>query len=169
MTTAVRPGNGKTWDQVFSGYPEKTPAWSLINSYLEQYAILARFGNNTLPHDFIQNKWSDDDECTRCDKPKSEHPFELSLDEEVMLINYRGWKESVVNNDHSEFNEFDPIAFLNALDDDVADSNAWSIEKIGLWVYFLVKIGAVNPTVGHFVGKGFEQNAKDADEFLGVK
>ncbi len=178
MTTAVAPRNAKSWGDFFEGYPEQGQHWSVINSFLEAYAMLGRFGWKDEPHDFKQNQWTDEDECSRCDRPKSQHPYELPLDDMVMLANYHSYKKAF-DEEHSDFSKFDPIKLLDVLTAAhkskakvkkiVYDDNMFTAIKFGLWLYFLTKIGTAEPVVGHFVGRGFDQNEKDANRFLGVE
>lgn len=160
MATAVRPGNGKSWEEVFEGYPDESPLWSLINNFLESYALDARFGFGNMPHDWEQNEWSDEDDCSRCGKSKEEHPIELTADERVLLTHYRQWRDS------DEMDKFDPVDLMKQYHKE-ADKKKPNINivhgmRFGLWLYYLVFLAKQKPEVGHFVGRGFDQNDKDA-------
>jgi len=41
--------------------------------------------------------------------------------------------------------------------------------SLGEYIYILLNLAKAEPVTGHFVGRGFEQNNKDADRFLGAK
>lgn len=166
MTTAVRPGNGKTWEQVFENYPDEHPVWTLINSTLEAVALFGRFGFIGNPHEFQQDKWSTSSKCESCSKPKKDHPIELTLDEQVMLSRYQTAKEAVP--DIAKPWEVWNDAIKNR-PEGTATTDLIELIRLGLQYYYLLKIGATNPQVGHFVGRGFDQNSKDADRFLRVE
>jgi len=163
MTTAVRPGNGKTWEQVFEGYPDKHPVWEAINEILYRYALAGRFGFKNMPHQYKRDVYADDGTCQMCDKTEDRHEFELPLDEQVFLAAYRSFKTEAWTN------RFSPVKAVET-DDNEADSDTISFFKtMGIWFWLYVYIGMTNPQVGHFVGRGFDGNEKAADTFLGVK
>jgi hypothetical protein len=155
MTTAVAPANAMNWSEVFStdkGFPDEGPHWRVINDVLYNIALAGRFGFVGMPHDFKENtnNWSHT-ECDRCDKPRKEHPIELSLTEQVVLAVFRSWSDN---------NEIKNVRY---------NSRKWNkiVREMGTSMLMKCLIANADPRVGHFVGRGFDQNEKDADRFLG--
>ncbi len=153
MSTAIRPSTAKNWDEVFSkekGYPDEGNIWTSVNEILYSMALHARFGSNSTPHPF-EGSDHDRNVCDDCGVNRKEHKDRLTVAQTSMLSYLDFWMkhEKVLNASYGsdEYNEI--------------------VTQLGNTMINFIRIAATNPIVGHFVGRGFEQNQKDADAFLG--
>lgn len=158
MSTAVRPGTGETWEQIFKDYPNEGSMWTYINNVLEYYAMFGRFGWKGNPHEFSVNKWRIDDTCENCERPKEEHPVELELRQIVTCVMMSMFEDVMPDGD--------PLAIFEYVANNEVDENVKKFLIYGIRYYYNALIYNKNPQVGHFIGRGFDNNKKDADAFL---
>lgn len=162
MTTAIAPSKARNWSEVFSkdkGFPDEGTVWYNINSVLENAAMAGRFGFQNMPHEFqTEGAWwdteDDPNKCKNgsCEVPKDQHPVTLNVVEESLIAWLRTYAE-------------DKRALSLVYGSE--EWNKW-VADLGERILVTLFIQNQQPKVGHFVGRGFEQNEKDADAFVGA-
>jgi hypothetical protein len=156
MSTAIRPTTAKNWSEYFSnenGYPEEGEVWGEINGILYNIALFERFGWKGNPHSYEVDKWHTESQCAHCEKPKREHPIRLTNVQTAFLAYLEGWLE----NSHLD---------VDTLKYGTEEYNKAETD-FGRLVLNFIRIAKSKPQTGHFVGRGFDGNERDADKFLG--